>query len=726
MLLSLNQGKAVMTRSEVWVGAAAKGIAALFSNTTQTGSRSALGKAIQILSRKNKQAIFQAACKYIDRYQYCHDQLSALGMRESIELSAVYTRVKFLDEKRSGIAIANEKPFLMVLGSPGAGKSTFLQQVGLAALRAFCHPQYSQEYPQDEPSAYRYRLIPVLLKLKGCDGNGLDLVQSIVFEFEQCAFPAAEIFTHNALAQGNLLIVLDGLDEVPRDHLDDVLRIIRYFVNRYRRNRFIVSCGTATSVYCDEAFRRFYKVTLTDFDDEQIQQFINNWFAGKQDKDFAMAGECWRLLQHPQNKDAKALAHKPQMLTYLCLLYGLSHRFPTGRSSLYRSLLRGLLKARFDDEREGLSTEQEERLLAEIAYKGMAANQPFWSSQELCVQVRTFLAHHPHELSSLDSQAVFHSLARRPGILVEHTKETYVFSYPILQAYLTAQYLVANDEWAWFIQLYLSDRRWRDVFWLLPGLMSDAAGANSLLRAMEEQSRVYLRAHQLQQLIYWAETSTQAAAQDADKQTKLAAQRMAAIFLARALTRALALVSDLDIALDLDLALDLDIALDFALARALAFARELARSLALALALDVDLDFDLDRTLCLDLDLDLNVALVLVRAGIFIEVDFAEWVRSLEALANQKPQVNASPAEKHQFIKNFDRCWFSPFGLESQWAMLSQKDSQALLDYFYVCELMIRCKEEAVQVSPEVWEGIESRILTTSIYNEAIELLGER
>ncbi|WP_204139769.1 hypothetical protein [Halomicronema sp. CCY15110] len=37
---------------------------------------------------------------------------------------------------------------------------------------------------------------------------------------------------------------------------------------------------------------------------------------------------------------------------------------------------------------------------------------------------------------------------------------------------------------------------------------------------------------------------------------------------------------------------------------------------------------------------------------------------------------------------------------------------QALTDCFYTLELMVRCKEAAVRVSPQVWAGIESRILT--------------
>jgi hypothetical protein len=44
--------------------------------------------------------------------------------------------------------------------------------------------------------------------------------------------------------------------------------------------------------------------------------------------------------------------------------------------------------------------------------------------------------------------------------------------------------------------------------------------------------------------------------------------------------------------------------------------------------------------------------------------------------------------------------------------MFSNEDEKHLADYFYLLELMVRCKDAAVRVSPQVWEGIESRMVT--------------
>ncbi len=581
--------------------------------------------------------------------------------------------------KYSGLSIANQKQYLMVLGGPGAGKSTFLRKVGLEALRTFYY----------EGAEYGHRLIPVLLELKRFEADKIDISKLIAAEFETCGFPEADTFSQNALAQGNLLVLLDGLDEVPSANLNNVLSTIRDFVDRYDDNRFIASCRVAASGYRDDAFRRFSDVTMANFDDEQIEQFIGNWFGSEQDKERDTAGKCWAVLQKAENKASKELAHTPLLLTYLCLVYNLSQRFPNNRSALYKKALRILLEEWAAEKRilrdeiyEGLSIEQEEILLSEIAYKGMADDQLFFTQRELSAQIRLFLSSNLNAPKHLNSEAVLNAVEVQQGILVERAEDTYSFSHLTLQEYLTAQYLIDNQEWPQLVQQHLTDNRWREIFLLLPGLMSGKSGADKLLLMMEAQANQYLQSPQLQQLVRWAELSTR----DSIGRLKPSAKRTAAIVLARALDLALALALDLDLDLALNLALDLALALDLDLA--------CARARALAL------DLDLARALALDL------ALARALADLFKEVDFSRLIQTLEAL-KERQKGSLSQAEREKIYK----LWFSALGLFSKTAALSGENSQALAYYCYVCELMIRCKESATRVS-DVWEGIESRIFT--------------
>ena len=417
-------------------------------------------------------------------------------MREPVDLAQVYTGVKFLldddilrfesiaaleksyrktrlrghggrrsdGEKQPGIKVANGRQYLMVLGVPGAGKSTFLRKVGLESLKTLHY----------ENAEYGHRCVPVLLELKRFETDTIDIAALIAREFETCDFPEPVNFTQSALQQGKLLILLDGLDEVPTANLDNVIRTIQDFVDRYDQNRFIASCRKPAY---RGGFTRFSDVGMADFDDEQIQQFINNWFNDEQDRERETGKKCWEVLQAKKNKAAKELAHTPLLLTFLCLVYDRSQRFPDNRSSLYQRALRILLEEWASEKRinrdeiyDGLSIELEEGLLSEIAYDGFEADQLFFDQRSLTKQIKEFLASNLNVPKTMDGEAVLRAVEAQQGILVERAENAYSFSHLTLQEYLTAQYLVDNNQWDEVIVKHATDNRWREVLLLIPGL----------------------------------------------------------------------------------------------------------------------------------------------------------------------------------------------------------------------------------------------------------------
>ena len=150
----------------------------------------------------------------------------------------------------------------MVLGGPGTGKSTFLRRIGLEVLRG-------------KQGEFKHRCIPVFIELKQFRSGDIDIKQTIAEEFRICGFPEHERFTDKALEQGKLLVLLDGLDEVATEQVENVIQQIQNFVDLYDQNHFITSCRVAAYRH---NLRRFTDVVMAEFDDDQIQTFINNWF----------------------------------------------------------------------------------------------------------------------------------------------------------------------------------------------------------------------------------------------------------------------------------------------------------------------------------------------------------------------------------------------------------------------------------------------------------------
>lgn len=487
-----------------------------------------------LLARGARGLIFTASKQYVQNYAERHGILKVLGMREPVKLESVYTAVQFLDNearsgfdsienlerihrqanrrkfqsqdqgKQEGIKVANDKQYLMVLGGPGAGKSTFLRKMGLETLK-------------DKKGGFKHACIPVFIELKRFASGNIDIKAFIAEEFGICGFPEPNQFTAKALEEGKLLILLDGLDEVPTKNLTEAISQIQNFVDTYDKNRFIASCRTAAY---RSGFRRFSDVVMADFDDTQIQQFIYNWFHSEANKQAQTGEKCWELLQKPENSAAKELAHTPLLLTFLCLVYDHSQDFPINRSVLYKKALRILLEEWQVEKRinreeiyQGLHTEIEEILLSEIAYTNFESDRLFFSQRDVVQQIKAFLASNLNAPQHLDGEAVLNAIAVQQGILVERAEDVFSFSHLTLQEYLTAQYIDDHRQIEKLVTEHLTDQRWNEVFLLVAGLMG--GGADDLLLLMEKKAQdIIINTPQLQALLNWAQQATTGSAGD--------------------------------------------------------------------------------------------------------------------------------------------------------------------------------------------------------------------
>ena len=193
-----------------------------------------------------------ASHDYSRHYRNRHGQInvSCVGMREPISLDDVYVEVQFLDqhtasmyespediewafrekvrhfdsksdERQAGIQVANDEQYLMLLGGPGVGKSTFLRKVGLEALN-------------EKDGDFEHKCIPVFLELKRFREDQIDIEALIAKEFKICSYPDPALMANAALTSGKLLILFDGLDEVPASNVDNVINEIGDFVDRYK------------------------------------------------------------------------------------------------------------------------------------------------------------------------------------------------------------------------------------------------------------------------------------------------------------------------------------------------------------------------------------------------------------------------------------------------------------------------------------------------------------
>jgi len=733
-----------MTGFEPFLASAVSGVAVpIFQSLWGSGGKF-LGMFGKSLDRNTKQLIFNASKQYEQNYEERHGILKVLGMREPVKLESVYTAVQFLNDdaigdflsiqdlekvyrqgnarkfnsqdsqKQLGIEVANKKQYLMVLGGPGAGKSTFLRKMGLEALKV-------------KKGGFKHSCIPVFIELKRFTSSEINIEKFIIEEFRICNFPDPEKFTAKALEKGKLLILLDGLDEVPSQNLNETINQIQNFVDKYDQNRFIASCRTAAS---RGNFRRFSDVAMADFDDEQIQQFINNWFQKEEDKQAKTGDKCWELLQKPENQAAKELAHTPLLLTFLCLVYDRSQNFPNNRSVLYKNALRILLEEWAAEKRilrdeiyQGLHTELEEVLLSKIAYTGFASNRLFFSQSEIVDQIKTFLAGNLKAPQHLNGEAVLNAIAIQQGILVERARDVFSFSHLTLQEYLTAQYIYDNRLVEKLVTEHLPDQRWKEVFLLVAGVMR--GGADDLLLLMEKEAQQYINTPKLQALLNWAEEVTVGSPGD----YKPVGKRAVAIANAN---------------------LMIDSKHEFSYRKGYSYKLCLLYTnwIIWNNSINIDNCYAYEIAIieankgCISDAIDYTHQLK--ELAIFNKVNFTMLIKQLEELKAKVPDeyqieevnfnelsfnnpisirltntpegekltVDKYPSEEAQiFIKILIETLLKGFNLTPEMVNLSEEEINALDKYLYANYLIIQCKDAALSISTQTWETIETRML---------------
>ena len=469
---------------------------------------------------------------------------------------------RIAQERVNGLEAVKKYPNLIVLGKPGAGKTTFLKHIAI----------------QCNSSTLEANKVPIFITLKDFaeTEHSPSLFEYIKAEFDSYGVGDAAVAEH-ILSHGQALVLLDGLDEVREADCNRVMHEVRNFSQKYHNNHFVLTCRIATREYTLE---QFTEVEVADFDSAQIASFATKWFALKDPNKSSTFIQ--RLRQH---RPIQELATNPLLLTLLCLMFEESADFPSNRSELYKEGLNVLLRkwdAKRNIEREQvykkLSIQHKEDLLGQIALMTFKRGDYFFRQKELEQHIADYIRNLPGistqiEALQLDSEAVLKSIEAQHGLLVERATGIYSFSHLTFHEYYAAKEIVASsDPQALETALKqltsrITDKRWREVFLLSVGMLGNA---DYLLQLMKQQIDLLIAQDKhLQAFLSWLSQKCCAVSTHYKKAT------VRAFYLALTLSRDSILVSGvlaLTCTLDATLALARDFALDHAFERTLALA----------------------------------------------------------------------------------------------------------------------------------------------------------
>lgn len=597
----------------------------------------------------------------------------------------------------AGMRAVETYPKLRVLGKPGAGKTTFLQHLAI----------------QCNQGAFEASRVPIFVTLRhfvedSRASGEFNLLNYLRQEFliDGIADPTA---IETLLQAGQVLLLVDGLDEVLHRESTAVLREIRRFSDKYHKNRFVTTCRTAAQKL---SLRGFTDVEIAPFTQSQITAFAQKWFVAFT-KTTARAGAAQssqfiQKLDLAENWQFRQLVVTPLFLHLACWVFYGQGRFPTKRSEFYKEgldLLLGKWDAARGVERDeiyrGFLLPQKLKLLSQLAAVTFEQGQYFFEQRVVEQHIEDYIRHLPNastdaEELQLESESVLKAIESQHGLLTERARGIFSFSYLAFQEYFTARNIVASHNLQALEQAlgglvsHLTDPHWHEIFLLTASMLRSA---DSLMQLMKQRIDALVAQDPcLQEFLRWASQESQLPPENREATVR-------AFYLALAQTphkaAEFALSCTLDQGMFLDVALD-DLLLECAIDQSPDFAHAHLCSDALSNILATVLDAGFHKALQQLQDQLPRPEQNQERFQAWWQAHHAAWSEQLKTTINQYRQLGHS--------------W--KFNLEQK---------QVLQRYYTANQLLLDCLHSNCEVTAAIRQEIEVTLLLPQRELEARE-----
>ena len=354
--------------------------------------------------------------------------------------------------------VLHESPRAAIIGAPGAGKSTLLEwlqlEVGDARVPFVLNGKQA---------------IPALLRLRQLDPDALpapDGILDAILPSKIYSGLAPKDWLKDRMAEGRVLFMVDGLDEVEPAKLDDqVLPWLGGLIERYPNCCYVISTrpvGRRTGAFAAMDFDQF---EIMPFDDERKRAYCRHWATAvrltqnEPDEEARIEGDREGdeiASSIKANQYVADLAQNPLMLSAVCLVrYFEGGELPRDRAILYKLCVEGLLHNW--DQRRGIRSEfslkEKLSVCREVAIAMQTAGLAEASAGDVLSIFESVLG------DAKRGQDLFAYIRHRSGLLIERRSEIFAFSHLTFQEYLSAIALFTKNRIGQTIESILDLRK---------------------------------------------------------------------------------------------------------------------------------------------------------------------------------------------------------------------------------------------------------------------------
>ncbi|WP_331741510.1 NACHT domain-containing protein (plasmid) [Streptomyces sp. NBC_00726] len=369
--------------------------------------------------------------------------------------------------KRAEHALANCRRVLL-RGLAGSGKTTLLQWLAVATAR--------DELPE-ELADWRGQ-IPFVLPLRTLVRRGPlpephDFLSSVGTPL---AASQPEGWADAALARGEALVLVDGIDEVPQEHRGATRDWLERLLAAYRDARFVVTTRPSAVPEGWLASSRFTELSVRPMNAVDTGVFVGRWHTAARHGSATEAErsqlrdlEAALLVTVRAQRDLAQLSSTPLMCALICALHrDRRGHLPHSRMELYEAAL-SMLLVRRDLERsidvpEGiqLTEHQSVQLLQRLAYWLIRNRQTEMDRATALALVGDALPAMQAVAEQGTADQVLAHLVGRSGLLRQPTADTIDFVHRTFQDYLGAKAAIETHDFPLLVN-NAHDDQWEDV-----------------------------------------------------------------------------------------------------------------------------------------------------------------------------------------------------------------------------------------------------------------------